>query len=232
MRTQRGNLLGVCSSKGFSRHHLYLAETLRQVQMWKAWQWGKESFRHAEWRWLAWKSSKQATQMQGLLRDWIGGQSWLSLDSSVRNRDKEKGTLADPCGPSPHLLSYLLQKLWLAFPSWLELPLLQRLKVRILSPHTAWPPYIQIFRSPMHAHCCCSVAMSCLTLCNPEGCHTPGFLSLTISQSLLRLMAIESVMPSNHLILCHPPLLLPSIFPNIGVFSNDFNITWIFLFKS
>ena len=46
-------------------------------------------------------------------------------------------------------------------------------------------------------------------------------LSITNSQSLLKLMAIEFVMPSNHLILCHPLLLLPSIFPSIRVFSND-----------
>ena len=46
-------------------------------------------------------------------------------------------------------------------------------------------------------------------------------LSITNSQSLLRLMSIESVMPSNHLILCHPLLLLPSILPHIRVFSNE-----------
>ena len=46
-------------------------------------------------------------------------------------------------------------------------------------------------------------------------------LSFTISRSLLKLMSIESVMPSNHLILCHPLLLLPSIFPSIRVFSNE-----------
>ena len=46
-------------------------------------------------------------------------------------------------------------------------------------------------------------------------------LSITNSQSLLKLMSIESVMPSNHLILCHPPLLLPSIFPSIRVFSSE-----------
>ena len=45
-------------------------------------------------------------------------------------------------------------------------------------------------------------------------------LSFTISQSLLKLMSIESVMPSNHLIICHPLLLLPSIFPRLRVFSN------------
>ena len=46
-------------------------------------------------------------------------------------------------------------------------------------------------------------------------------LSITNSRSLLKLMSIESVMPSNHLILCHPFLLLPSIFPSIRVFSKE-----------
>ena len=50
---------------------------------------------------------------------------------------------------------------------------------------------------------------------------TAASLSITNSQSLPKLMSIESVMPSNHLILCHPLLLLPSIFPSIGVFSNE-----------
>ena len=53
-------------------------------------------------------------------------------------------------------------------------------------------------------------------------------LSFTISWSLLRLMSIESVMPSNHLILCHPLLFLPSIFPSIRVFSSELalHIRW------
>src|SRR5574342_552508 len=53
-------------------------------------------------------------------------------------------------------------------------------------------------------------------------------LSSTVSQSLLKLMSIESVMPSNHLILCHLLLLLPSIFPSIRVFSNELalHIRW------
>ena len=46
-------------------------------------------------------------------------------------------------------------------------------------------------------------------------------LSITNSQSLLKLMSVESVMPSDHLILCHPLLLPPSIFPTIRVFSNE-----------
>ena len=48
-----------------------------------------------------------------------------------------------------------------------------------------------------------------------------AFLSFTVSQSLLQVLSVELVRPSNHLILCHPHLLLPSIFPRIRVFSNE-----------
>ena len=66
-----------------------------------------------------------------------------------------------------------------------------------------------------------SVTQSCLTLCDPMDCSTPGFPVLHLLQSLLKLMSTESVMPSNHLILCRPLLLLPSIFPSIRVFSKE-----------
>ena len=69
--------------------------------------------------------------------------------------------------------------------------------------------------------CCCSVAKLCPTLCDPMNYTTPGFLSFTISWSLLKFMSIELVMLSNCLILCHSCLSLPSIFPNIRVFSNE-----------
>ena len=52
-------------------------------------------------------------------------------------------------------------------------------------------------------------------------CSTPGSQSITNSWSLLKLMSIELVMPSNHLVLCCPLLLLPSTFPSIMVFSNE-----------
>ena len=77
--------------------------------------------------------------------------------------------------------------------------------------------------------CCCSVAQSCLTLCDPMDCCTPGFpLSFAHSWSFLKLMPIKSVMPSNYLILCRPLLLLPSISPTIRVFSNEsvLHIRW------
>ena len=68
---------------------------------------------------------------------------------------------------------------------------------------------------------CCSVTKSCPTLCDPWTAACQASLSFSISWSLLKLMSIELVMPSNHLILCHPLLLLSSIFPSIKIFSNE-----------
>ena len=69
--------------------------------------------------------------------------------------------------------------------------------------------------------CCCSVTNSCPTLCDPKYCSTLGFPAHTIFWSLLKLMSIESAMPSSHLSLCCARLLLPSIYPSIKVFSNE-----------
>ena len=66
-----------------------------------------------------------------------------------------------------------------------------------------------------------SVTQSCPTLCDPMDCSTPGLPVHHQSQSFLKLMSMESVMPSSHLILCRPLLLLPSVFPSIRVFSNE-----------
>ena len=70
-----------------------------------------------------------------------------------------------------------------------------------------------------------SVTQLCLTLCD---CSMPGFPVHHQLPGLLKLMSIMSVMPSNHLILCHPLLLLPSIFPTIRVFSIEsvLHIRW------
>ena len=66
-----------------------------------------------------------------------------------------------------------------------------------------------------------SVAQSCLTLCDPRDCSTPGFPVHHQFPDLLKLMSIESVMPSSHLILCRPLLLPTPIPPSIRVFSNE-----------
>ena len=76
--------------------------------------------------------------------------------------------------------------------------------------------------------CCYSVTKLCPTFCNPMDCSMPGFSSVTVSQSLLKFMSIELVETSNHLILCHPLFLLPSVFLSISVFSSEsgFCIRW------
>ena len=77
--------------------------------------------------------------------------------------------------------------------------------------------------SPNFYHQFSSVAQSCPTLCNPMDCSTPGLpVHHQLPEwSLLKLVSVESVMPSNHLIFCRPLLLLPSVFPSIRVFSNE-----------
>ena len=71
---------------------------------------------------------------------------------------------------------------------------------------------------------CCMLLFSCSFMSNSV---TPWIaacqvsLSFTVSRSLLKLMLIELMMPSNDLILCHPLLILPSVFPSTGVFSNE-----------
>ena len=67
-----------------------------------------------------------------------------------------------------------------------------------------------------------SVTQSCLTLCDPMEHSTPGLPVYHQLQEFAKLMSIESVMPSNHLILCRPLILLPSIFPSIRDFTNEF----------
>ena len=77
-------------------------------------------------------------------------------------------------------------------------------------------------------YCCCTVTKSCPTLWTSWTAACRASLSITNSQSLLKLMSIELVMPSNHLILCRPLLLLPSIFPSIRIFSSELalHIRW------
>ena len=69
--------------------------------------------------------------------------------------------------------------------------------------------------------CCHSVDKSCSILCKSMDCSKQALLSSTISQSLLKFMSVELVMLSNHLILCCPLILLPSVFPSIKVFSIE-----------
>ena len=77
-----------------------------------------------------------------------------------------------------------------------------------LLPGSLWQPFV--------------VVQSCPTLCGPTDCmQTACFPVFTISRRLFKLKSIQSVMPSNHLTLCHSLLLVPSIFPSIKVFPNE-----------
>ena len=75
---------------------------------------------------------------------------------------------------------------------------------------------------------CCIVVQSVMSDCDPVDCSMPGFPVLHHLWSLLKLMSIESVMPSNYLILCCPLLLLPSIFSSVRVISDELalHIRW------
>ena len=86
--------------------------------------------------------------------------------------------------------------------------------------YTSWCLCFTILDQLIHC-CCCSVPKSCLTLW-PQGLQHSRLLCPPLCpQSLLKFMSIESVMPSNHFVLCHPLLLLPSTFPSIRVFSSE-----------
>ena len=76
-----------------------------------------------------------------------------------------------------------------------------------------------------------SVAQSCPTLCDPMDCSMSASLSITNSQSLHKLMSFESVMPSNHLILCCSLLLPPSLFSNESVLHIKWPKYWSFSFS-
>ena len=88
--------------------------------------------------------------------------------------------------------------------------------------------FILLYNQHITLYSVSSVAQSCPTLCNSMDAACQASLSITSSWSLLRLMSIKLVMPSNHLILCCPLLLQPSVFTSIRVFSNEaiLHIRW------
>ena len=80
---------------------------------------------------------------------------------------------------------------------------------------------LYLFNTTTASQSCCSVDKSSPTLFNPMNCSTPGFPVLYCLLEFTQIHATESVMLSNHLILCHPLLLWPSIFPSIKIFSSE-----------
>ena len=84
----------------------------------------------------------------------------------------------------------------------------------------------QVGKCPIcyHRNCCCSDSKSCPLFATPWTAAHQASLSFTIFQSLLKLISIELVIPSNHFILCCPLLLLPSIFPSFQSLSESFRV--------
>ena len=114
---------------------------------------------------------------------------------------------------NPRLFQALLKVFWLGKKkiTW---------KIKILASLCKTGSYI-FFRGSWYSGWSLVSQLDCPTLCDPMDCSMPGFPVLTNFRSILKLMSIESVMPSTHLILCCPLLLLPSIFLRIRVFSNE-----------
>ena len=73
-------------------------------------------------------------------------------------------------------------------------------------------------------YCCCSVTQSCPAICDTMDCSMPGCPVFHHLLSLLKFMSTELGMPSNHLVLCYPLLLLPSIFPSNRIFSTELTL--------
>ena len=86
----------------------------------------------------------------------------------------------------------------------------------------SFKPFQAIEISNSLCRCCyCSVAKSCLTLCDPRDCSMLGSSILHYLPELLKFVSIESVILSNHLILCCPLILFPSAFPSVRIFSHE-----------
>ena len=119
-------------------------------------------------------------------------------------------------------------------PLYSGLPLPSRHSLWILSPSSprtilSQDPHLCSGDQDVNLFLCrCSVGRSCPTLCSPWSTECQVPLPFTISWSLFKLMSIESVMPSNHHVLCCPLLLLPSVLPSIRIFSSEsaLHIRW------
>ena len=146
-------------------------------------------------RWPSIGVSASASVLPTNIQDWspLGLTGLISLQSRGLSRVFSNTTVQSFSICISHLL-YPFIYWWVASISWLLWIMLQ------------W--------TRRHICCCRSVAKSCPTLCDPMDCSMPGFPVLQQLQSLFKLMSIESVMPSIHLVLSHPPLLLPSVFPS------------------
>ena len=121
----------------------------------------------------------------------------------------------------PLFLEFSRQEYWsgLPRPPPRDLPNSGNEPVSLTSPASAGKCLLLVLPGkPLGQGCCCSVALLCLTLCDPMDCSTPSFPVHHHLTEIAQTMSLESMMPSNHLILCCPLLLLPPSFPASGSF--------------
>ena len=130
-----------------------------------------------------------------------GDRSYIQSDAEIKNKPTNPGALA--CGEGAALAVERALQLTAVLGLTGSAPLTR------LPPGIRWNAVVVV------------QLLSRVQLCDPWTAAQQAFPSFTISRRLFKLMPIESVMPSNHLILCHPLLLPPSAFPSIRVFSNE-----------
>ena len=152
------------------------------------------------------------TSKKWFSKQWNPGETGKERSSSWKGCDKKKHVF--------HVELVQIESSIVPLETWISTLLTEVWNWTIKSPF--WklafiPPTVYLWQQ--HCDCCCSVAKSCPTL-DPGTAAHQSLLSFTVSQSLPKFMSIELVMISNYLILCHPLLLLPRIFPNTGIFSN------------
>ena len=140
-------------------------------------------------------------------------------------------SLALAQGTEKPFTSLFLQSSWLCAGIWSPILQMRTLSLReeaeipLLQDEQGSKPKSVRLQSPLQEISVVVQSLSCVRLfVTPWTAACQASLSFTISQSLLKLRSIESVTPSNHLILCLPLLLLPSIFPSIRVFSNELSL--------
>ena len=135
----------------------------------------------------------------------------------------KKDTVAIELGQAPQtVVSIMTLAFWFPFVWFLGLSIISifvkkiRKLLLVIKTHTV--------ECTMGSFCCSSVIQLCLTLCDPMDCNKSGVCVLHYLLEFAKIHAIELMMPSKHLILCHPLLLMPSISSSIRVFPNELTL--------
>ena len=179
---------------------------------------GNQSKKSSIWFWELYKEKIKKTAVASQVIQWLriclpmeGTWIWSLVQEDLTCHQATRRVcpqLLKPAHSRAHAPQQETRPQWEAYTSWLEsIPHSPQLKKALVQ---QWRPSVQSSHSVVSG-----------SLRPPWTAAHRASLSITNSRSLLMLMSIESVMPSNHLIFCRPPLFLPSIFPSIRVFSGE-----------